>query len=258
MNNFFQRLSQLRVRTLVATILILTLLIAAGLFYLWIWAGKKMETIVTEQFNEQQLMLARKIADNVEVYLDFLEFQMVSYRHAYQVEAMTPPHFQEFLTLQTSYLKNFGILAIRQYDATGALVRIYGPEGMMTPRQSEPLAARYLSWAKETNHRDAVLLTEMFQWQDQTGAERRVMATLTPLFFKKGEPTAAGAQPEGLGGVLEVIIDPYYIAGMVTKDVRSGKTGYPWIIDRDAVFLAHYEKSFVGKNQTQVREERNP
>ena len=77
MNNLFYRLSQLRVRTVVATILLVTLLIAVGLFYLWLWAGNKMEKIVTEQFNEQQLMLARKIADNVEVYIDFLEYQLV-------------------------------------------------------------------------------------------------------------------------------------------------------------------------------------
>ncbi len=59
-------------------------------------------------------------------------------------------------------------------------------------------------------------------------------------------------------GSCRSIFDPYYVAGMVTKEVRSGKTGYPWIIDKDGIFLAHYEKSFVGKNQTQVREERNP
>ena len=124
MNNFFHRLSHLRVRTVVVVILLATLLIAAGLCSLWLWAGKKMESIVTEQFNEQQLMLARKIADNVEVYIDFLEYQIVSYKQAFQVEAMAPTNFRAFLTLQMNYLKEFGILEIRQYDARG-FFRLY-------------------------------------------------------------------------------------------------------------------------------------
>ena len=57
---------------------------------------------------------------------------------------------------------------------------------------------------------------------------------------------------------MQVIFDPYYITGLVTKEVRSGKTGYPWIVDKDGIFLAHYEKPFVGKHHIQVRKERNP
>ncbi len=90
-----------------ATILIVTLLIAVGLFYLWLGAGKKIEGIITEQFNEQQLMLARKIADNVEVYIDFLEYQLVSYTQAYQVEAITPANFQAFLSFTNQLSQRF-------------------------------------------------------------------------------------------------------------------------------------------------------
>jgi two-component system, NtrC family, sensor histidine kinase HydH len=258
MNNFFHRLSQLRIRTLVATILVVTLLIAASLFYLWIWAGKKMETIVTEQFNEQQLMLARKIADNVEVYIDFLEVQMVSYRQAYQVEAAGPGHFRAFLTLQINYLKSFGILAIRQYDAKGTLEYLYRPGGTLVPLKPEPLAERYLAWAKDGKNQEALLLTEIFQLPNQPGPNGRAMAVISPLYSSTGKSAGPKAKAPEFDGVLEVIVDPYFIAGMVTREVRSGKTGYPWIIDRDGIFLAHHEKSFVGKNQTQVREERNP
>ena len=258
MNNFFHRLSHLRIRTLVATILVVTLLIAAGLFYLWIWAGKKIETIVTEQFNEQQLMLARKIADNVEVYVDFLEFQMVSYKQAYQVEAITPGHFRAFLTLQINSLKNFGILAIREYDPKGILDYVYLPGGTFVPLKPAPLAERYLAWAKDGKNREALLLTEIFQLSDQPGPGGRAMAIVAPLYPFNDDPASQNARTPEFDGVLEVIVDPYFIAGMVTRDVRSGKTGYPWIIDRDGIFLAHYESSFVGKNQEQVREERNP
>ncbi len=258
MNNFFHRLSHLRVRTAVVVILLATLLIAAVLCALWLWAGKKMEGIVTEQFNEQQLMLARKIADNVEVYIDFLEYQMVSYKQAFQVEAMSPMHFRTFLTLQMNYLKEFGILEIRQYDAEGALVNIYRPGGTVVPLEPAPLPEKYLAWALEERNREALLLTEIFHFTDKLEPNRRVMAIITPLYASPDKASRQNSGKTTFDGILQVIFDPFYIAGMVTKDVRSGKTGYPWIIDREGIFLAHFEKSFVGKNQTQVREERNP
>ena len=182
MNNLFYRLSQLRVRTVVATILLVTLLIAVGLFSLWLWAGNKMEKIVTEQFNEQQLMLARKIADNVEVYIDFLEYELSSYMQAYQVEAVTPKHFREFLTLQVNYLKDFGILEIREYDAHGTLVYVYSPGKTFVPLKPASLAEKYLTWAQEGKNREAILLSEIFSLPDELGTKRRVMAVLAPLY----------------------------------------------------------------------------
>jgi two-component system sensor histidine kinase HydH len=79
---------------------------------------------------------------------------------------------------------------------------------------------------------------------------RLVMPFLTGIY----------ASPEASApyGVLELLIDPHYIAGKVTAGVRSGATGYPWIIDQDGVFLAHYEQDFVGQDALKVRKERNP
>lgn len=258
MNNLFHRLSQLRIRTVVGTILTVTLVIAAGLFYLWLWAGEKIETIITEQFNEQQLVLARKIADNVEVYIDFLEYQLVSYTQAYQVEAFTPSHFRDFLTLQINYLKNFGILEIREYDAQGTLEYLYTPGKTFAPVKPAPLPEKYLSWAQDGANSEAILLTEIFKLTDESGLERRIMTVLAPLYRAADASGSQTPKKREFAGVLQVVFDPYYISGLVTNEVRSGKTGYPWIVDQDGIFLAHYEKPFVGRDHIQVRKERNP
>ncbi len=79
---------------------------------------------------------------------------------------------------------------------------------------------------------------------------RLVMPFLTGIY----------ASPEATApyGVLELLIDPLFIAGKVTAGVRSGATGYPWIIDQDGVFLAHYETTFVGEDALAARQRRNP
>lgn len=50
----------------------------------------------------------------------------------------------------------------------------------------------------------------------------------------------------------------YFICKVAASDVRSGKTGYPWIIDQDEIVLFHYEKDFIGKDSIGVRIARNP
>jgi two-component system, NtrC family, sensor histidine kinase HydH len=167
-------------------------------------------------------------------------------------------NFRAFLTLQMNYLKEFGILEIRQYGDGGALDYIYRPGGAVVPLKPAPLPEKYLAWAREEKNRQALLLTEIFQLTDKFEPNRRVMAIITPLYASPDKASPQNSGKMKFDGVLQVIFDPFYIAGMVTKDVRSGKTGYPWIIDQEGIFLAHFEKSFVGKDQTQVREERNP
>jgi two-component system sensor histidine kinase HydH len=44
----------------------------------------------------------------------------------------------------------------------------------------------------------------------------------------------------------------------VIAEVRSGQTGYAWIIDQDETMLAHHEKEFVGQPAIPVRMARNP
>jgi len=76
------------------------------------------------------------------------------------------------------------------------------------------------------------------------------MRFLAPLYW---------ADAKGrFSGVLELIIDPFFICEKVVADVRSGRSGYAWIIDQDEIFLAHYEKDFVGHNAIQIRVARNP
>jgi signal transduction histidine kinase len=75
------------------------------------------------------------------------------------------------------------------------------------------------------------------------------MRFITPLYWGKTPKFA---------GVLEFLIDPLFICGKVTADVRSGQTGYAWIIDQNLIMLAHYEKDFVGHEAMETRIARNP
>jgi signal transduction histidine kinase len=221
------------------------------LFYsFWQELNAKVERILRDQFNQQQLMLARKIVDNVEAYIDFLENALLGYAGVFQYAFPESPEVPTALTERFARHKNFGVLALRYYDPQGVLK----PSLCRGPAESAPrgllLASFYLDWAKNPTHRGRLLLSKDFIYPDPPWQGKRVMRFFTSLYWK--------GERNHFAGVLELIIDPFFIAQRVIADVKSGQTGYAWIVDQDGVFLAHYEKDFVGHDAIQVRIARNP
>jgi PAS domain S-box-containing protein len=60
------------------------------------------------------------------------------------------------------------------------------------------------------------------------------------------------------GGFLFGSIDLSQMLEVVTGNLRSGKTGYAWVIDEAGAFLYHPERDFIGKNAFEARKERGP
>jgi two-component system sensor histidine kinase HydH len=221
------------------------------LFYtFWQRLNHKVEVTLQEQFNQQQLFLARKIADNVESYFDFLENALMGYAGLFQTSSPNEPELDAALQERFSRHQRFGILGIRRYNAAGEGVQVFST----SPSPSQPgnviLPPHFFDWAKDPAHRGKLYLSETFVYPDAPWKGRRVMRFLAPLY--RPGPNSQFA------GVLEFLINPFFICEKATADVKSGQTGYAWIIDQDGIFLAHYEKSFVGKDAIKVRLERNP
>ena len=220
------------------------------LFYtFWQRLNKQVEVILREQFNQQQLMLAKKIADNVESYFDFLENALLGYAGLFQT---TPPDERTIdASLEERFArhKRFGLLEITRYNSEGAGVQSFSISPKPPPAGSLALPADYLKWAQDPGHRGRLFLSKTFDYPGPPWKGRRVMRFITPLYWGKTPKFA---------GVLEFLIDPLFICGKVTSDVRSGQTGYAWIIDQNLIMLAHYEKDFVGHDAMQIRISRNP
>jgi two-component system, NtrC family, sensor histidine kinase HydH len=220
------------------------------LFYtFWQRLNNQVEVILREQFNRQQLMLARKIADNVESYFDFLENALLGYAGLFQTTSPDAKTIDASLEERFARHRRFGLLEITRYNSDGVGVQSFTISAHMPPASSLVLPADFLKWAQNPEHRGRLFLSKTFDYPASPWKGRRVMRFVTPLYWGK-TPTFTG--------VLEFLIDPLFICGQVTADVRSGQTGYAWVIDQDLIMLAHHEKDFVGHDAMQVRIARNP
>ena len=236
--------------TVIPVTLAVTVLLSLLFFTYWQKLNQKVEHILREQFNQQQLMLAKKIADNVEAYIDFLENALLGYAGLFKTTSPRDRGLNIAMTERFERHKHFGVLELRRYNAAGVLAQVLSGNATTTKTCELSLPAPYQQWVNDPAHRGHLFLTKTYVSSDPSLKGRRVMRFLTPLYWDGAGNNFAGS--------LELVIDPFFIAGRVIKDVRSGQTGYAWIIDQDLIMLAHYEKDFVGHDAMQVRIARNP
>ncbi len=227
-------------------------IILSLLFYaFWHQLNRKVEDILKEQFNQQQLELARKIADNVESYFDYLENELLAYPWRFRLMRLESPDFNTYMEARFQDMHRLGILEIRLYDRAGRLQRFWRSRDLASlPETEAELAPTILTWANNPQNKGRLYLGEVRRATRPPWQGRLVMPFYSGLY-----PTPGASSPYG---ILEFLIDPLFIANRVTKGVVSGATGYAWIVDQNGVILAHYEKDFVGQTSIEVRQKRNP
>jgi len=228
-----------------------TIILSLLFFTFWEQLNRKVEDILRDQFNHQQLELARKIADNVEAYFDFLESDLLAFPWRFRLIPPDSPNFNAYMENRFQDLHHLGVLEMRWYDQNGKLQKYWRSQ---EPSTSEKAAASLdpalLTWVNNPRNKGRLYLGMVHTDTQPPWQGRLLMPFLTGLYASPEAPTPYG--------VLELLINPLYIAGKVTSGVRSGETGYPWIIDQNGRFLAHYEKTFVGEDALEVRLRRNP
>ena len=83
------------------------------------------------------------------------------------------------------------------------------------------------------------------------------MIMATPVYEEsvdESHPKATG----NLDGVLLFKIDLAQFTGHYCANIRSGRTGYCWVMDNEGVFLYHPERNFIGEDAFTARGQRDP
>jgi PAS domain S-box-containing protein len=111
-------------------------------------------------------------------------------------------------------------------------------------------------WARDPANRGQIILGPL-EVQEQNGLKAPMFTMATPLYEEsvdESHPKATGK----LDGVLLFKIDASKFAGYYCAGIRSGRTGYCWVMDKQGVFLYHPEREFIGEDAFTARGRRNP
>jgi signal transduction histidine kinase len=225
------------------------IVLGVAMWHLGLRAQSELQAVATEQFNLQQLILAQKVAQDIEQHFSLLRTSLLELTTIWRKhpsfmgspERALPP-FQEIL-------RSSEVLAIGYSPPGSRAITFYDEEGTM----KGPLALDYgpfLDWARKTDITQDVLVG-----MDETPLDGPFAGkTVVRMAARHWPSDAAAEQP----GVVFLVVDALAVAKRYAHGVRSGQTGYAWVIDQRGVFLDHYVEDFVGKDAFAARRQRGP
>lgn len=219
--------------------------------------GQELEEVVTGQFNDQQLILAGKIADDIRGHFQFLETTLDTLsRHAGRTMPEQPSH--DYLHTTHDIIKDWHVLSLgiagnnrgNSLMASEEGVSSWQDMGIDFPREEFQL------WL-DSDPEEQIFFSRTFRPDkgSYAGTWIMIMARLLPGIIERSpEPASLDVVPPAAF----FVVDAMKVAREYAHGLISGQTGYPWVINQEGYFLYHIEDDFDGRDSFTVRHERNP
>ena len=254
--------------------IITPILLGAVLILSWM-SFKKVKEITTENFNQQQLVLAQYAARQIEHNLDMLKKELSLLSLSPSIQYFEKVSIGKRMGITFSSIKDEGALEIRYMEAlsnsapyiesTGSQTHLMDSHGYQTVNTypTYPEDMHYLKWARRKENKGNILMTEVFPIPPNPPLEKGgmggflIMKIVIPVWQVSVDETHPVAT-DRFSGVLLFVVDATELIEKVIRGIRSGKTGYAWVIDGNEIFLYHPEKDFIGKNAFEARKKRKP
>jgi two-component system, NtrC family, sensor kinase len=237
-------------------IITLTVMLLVGAFIFGLLSANKMRDIISYQFNQQQLTIAKGVASKIEDKFQFIknELHTLHLSPSIQYLELSWPNRMQ-ITLEN--VKNLGVIRIGLLDSQGRHIYWVDDKGKNGTITEDFANSEVLLWSKEQGNQDQIFLKRTnAQFPAKTG-NKPYLAIVIPTY----QVSVDASHPHATGlfaGCLYFLIDPYRLIQQYAQDIRSGQSGYAWVIDRQGMFLYHPEEAFIGKSAFEVREQRAP
>ena len=226
-------------RNVIVMVSVAALIFLATGALLGLWSAREMREQVTRQFNQQQLAIARSVSDHIELELNLIKKEIILLGKEVSTEALKPEDEHKNIQKSFSRVSGSGVWRIEIVELESGKTSVHMPYQHSTLGKTPPRRLRDLQAAR--------IVGDKSVWTSQPQIK-----------------------PSGIGLVLAVslagdsrklLVFNINVAWFLTpflKNIRSGKTGYAWIIDGEGIFLFHPDADFVGKSAFKAREEKYP
>ena len=226
-------------RYLVAIISVLFFIVLGVAFFLVYQNAEIMRVQINDDFNQQQLILARQAAAQIAANLDDILVEINSVRE--HLEAAGSEGRGEAMRGMFERTRSKGVVEIGLMDAAAGMVDSQRVPG------SWPTEAGRVTAACREHPTGAMILGPL--WVGLPSDDKpSVTGTFCTLIS-----SGSSKRP-----MLFATLDVSQLVSRATQDIRSGKTGYAWAIDNNGLFLYHPEKGFIGRNAFEARQQREP
>ncbi len=224
--------------------------------YLGYKSAGQMRQIVTEDFNQQQLELAEHTARLLVQNVDFIKRELGVLNLSASIQYLEQGIWATRMRITLSSVREEGVVEIRRINADGSRVSLVDERGLEHVLTGNFRESDFLQWAQQPEHKGRIYIQPV-RTDIPNYIGRLIMVMAIPTYDETVDETHP--KPSGQwSGVLAFYIDAHKLASKFAQDIRSGKTGYAWIMNEEGTFLYHPEQDFIGKNAFTVRKQRSP
>jgi len=185
---------------------------------------------INSSFNQQQMVLARQVASQINSDLKSIGMEIEILARSYEKSLSES---NSISSLETLYERTFhkGLLAIGIMDSDNNIIALEDTHDIInTYLENEILydSLRNISDLK---------LSKFIEYRSKKNG-----LNLLALFCHKTNVD------EGAGAIVFAVLDVTDFLQNIAGEIKSGKTGYCWIIGKYGKILFHPEKNFIGQN----------
>lgn len=217
------------------------------------------KNIVRDQFNEEQLILARTSAQRIERSLQYALSDLVFLSTFPAIQYADRKHYEHLLALTLPILQKSSITEIVRIKEDGRRLFFVDIERGLSfinssSVQDEP--AIHMSVAKDPSSRGKAIPLETRKVI--RGGTTAVWMTVIVAVYEDAPDAEHPYPSRRFAGYLKASIDLTDMIKSILSNVQSGKTGYAWAIDHTGMFLYHPEADFIGEDAFEARSRKNP
>jgi len=247
-NYSFFNIIYLKLITLIAVVIVVSFVVFIGMI-----THKRIVETVKEDFNEQQLILARHGSSQIESLINMIKREIQLLSLSPSVQYFESPGLVYRLNITYSTVKDLGVMDLIYIDGNKKIAHKISEEPGYTVLKISEIERKILERVVSEKNRGELILTDTYFANNQS--------IFIDMIFPVWQTSIDEAHPVATGkfsGVLVFKIDVTYLVSKVTDKIHSGKTGYAWVIDNKGIFLYHPEKTFIGQNAFKARYQREP
>jgi PAS domain S-box-containing protein len=234
---------------------ILVVLLLSVAFVLGFWSLKRTQDVVADDFQQQQLILARTAARQIEGGLAFLRRELKILAFSPAIQYLEEVAWENRMQVSFGEISQLGVTAIVRIRHEGHHVYLFDSQGARILKEDFSEIPEAV-WSHDPANRGRIYQSPIVIETHSTG-KVPVMTLAIPVYLTSVDESHP-KPPGTFDGVLFFKMDLSVFTGHYAREIRSGRSGYCWVIDQQGIFLFHPEREFIGEDAFTARGKRNP
>ena len=240
-------------RLMTAAILVLLL----GALFLGVLSAREMKRLISEDFNFQQLALAKHAAGILTQSFKIVKRELLTLSLSPSIQYVEAISWANRMKISLSSVGEYGVFRMMLINVHGTQSYSMDYNHALFTETASYSDFDCFEWCKKPENKNRIYISSVRAGVVENSEPGLVMHMCTPIY----QVSSDEAHPKPtyrFSGVLVFVLDAGLLAEKYVAPIRSGRTGYGWVIDESGSFLYHLERDFIGQNAFEVRKVRNP